>query len=78
MIFCEDAPALENSIHRHFAEKRVNLVNLRKEYFPVTMDEIREAVTKHFGRVTFLLEPDAEQFKETLAIRADRLPAKVA
>jgi len=38
MIFCEDAHALENSIHRHFAEKQVNLVNLRKEYFAVTMD----------------------------------------
>lgn len=54
------------------------VANLRKEYFAVTMDESREAVTKHLGRVTFLLEPDAEQFKETLAIRAEEVPAQAA
>lgn len=78
MIFSEDAPGLEATLHRHFADQRVNLVNLRKEYFAVTLDEIREAVAQHFGRVTFLLEPDAEQFKETLALRAEKATAKVA
>ena len=71
MIYCEDAPALEASLHAHFHERRVNLVNLRKEYFDVSLPEIIEAVTKYHGRVTFALEPDAEQYKETMAIRSE-------
>src|SRR6185437_7542280 len=33
IIFSEDAPGLENKLHRAFAHRRVNLVNARKEYF---------------------------------------------
>lgn len=75
MIFSEDAPALENALHQHFHSRRVNMVNLRKEYFDVTLDEICEAVGKHHGLVTFLLEPPADQYRETLAIRADQKTA---
>jgi len=65
MIFSEDAPALENLLHRHFESRRVNLVNLRREFFHITLDEIREAVKKHFGLVTFVLVPEAEEFRKT-------------
>ena len=40
MIRTSDAPALENALHRHFDERRVNLENIRKEFFYVTLDEI--------------------------------------
>lgn len=42
MIYSEDAPSLEK-LHDVF-DKRVNLVNRRKEFFYVTLDEIKEAV----------------------------------
>ena len=71
MMFSEDAPALENMLHRHFDSRRVNLVNLRREFFHVTLDEIREAVKKHFGLVTFHLVPEAEEYRKTLAIRQE-------
>lgn len=72
MIYSEDAPSLEATLHRHFEDRRVNLVNLRKEYFNVSLDEIMQAVEQHFGKVTFIVEPNAEQYYESEAIRADR------
>jgi multidrug efflux pump subunit AcrA (membrane-fusion protein) len=71
MIYCKDAPKLENILHRHFDTRRVNLVNLRREYFNVTLDEIRQAVEKHFGVITFVTVPKAEEFRRTLSMRDD-------
>jgi hypothetical protein len=42
MIRSSNAPALENALHNHFASRRLNLENQRKEFFRVTIDEIRE------------------------------------
>ena len=67
IIFSEDAPGLENKLHRAFAHRRVNLVNMRKEYFRVTLAEIRVEVEKLFGLVTFLLVPEAEEYRKTAA-----------
>jgi len=42
LIYTSNAPTLENSLHRRFASRRVNLENERKEFFRVTIEEIRE------------------------------------
>ena len=77
MIYSEDAPRLEALLHREFESRRVNQVNLRREYFRVTLDEIRRAVAKHHGIVTFVLEPEAEECRKTLAfaVPANDVPA---
>jgi hypothetical protein len=49
IIFAEDAPGLEHKLHHAFASRRVNVVNQRKEYFRVTLDEIRAEVQKLHG-----------------------------
>ncbi|MGC6483619.1 MAG: DUF4041 domain-containing protein [Synechococcus sp.] len=41
MIRTSDAPTLENALHKHFDNRRVNLENNRKEFFYVTLDEIQ-------------------------------------
>jgi pimeloyl-CoA synthetase len=41
MIRTSNAPALENALHNHFASRRLNLENGRKEFFRVSIDEIR-------------------------------------
>lgn len=46
MIFARDAVGLERALHRHFAAKRVNLINLRREYFYATPSEVKEALVK--------------------------------
>lgn len=42
MIRTSDAPALENALHKHFSVRRLNLENERKEFFRVSIDEIRQ------------------------------------
>ncbi|MES1524119.1 GIY-YIG nuclease family protein, partial [Vibrio cholerae] len=41
MIYSENAPALENELHKKFDFQRLNLINTRKEFFAVTLDEIK-------------------------------------
>ena len=43
-IYSQDAPTLEADLHRHFATRRVNNQNLRKEFFRVELDEIKDAL----------------------------------
>lgn len=42
LIESDDAPALENELHKLFDGRRLNKVNRRKEYFRVTINEIEE------------------------------------
>jgi hypothetical protein len=70
IIFAEDAPALEHALHTEFAARRVNLANPRREYFRVSLDEIRAAVDKYHGLVSFVLAPEAEEWRKTQAMRA--------
>jgi hypothetical protein len=70
IIYSEDAPALEAALHQEFANRRVNMINTRKEYFRVSLDQIRAGVEKHFGLVTFVLTPEAEQWRKTQAMLA--------
>lgn len=56
-IFSEDAPDLEYKLHKQLHNNRVNKVNLRKEFFNTTIDELEELV--------YSLEPSAE-FNRTL------------
>lgn len=69
IIFAQDAPALEVKLHKAFADRRVNLVNTRKEYIKVTLDEIQEEVKKHHGYVSFTLAAEAEEFRKSVAAR---------
>lgn len=56
-IFSEDAVSLERKLHEILNEKRVNKVNLRKEFFRVTIDELEKLVQE--------IDPTAE-FNRTM------------
>lgn len=58
-IFSEDAVGLENKLHTLLNEKRVNKVNLRKEFFYSTIDELETLVLS--------IDPTAEFNKTMLA-----------
>lgn len=64
MIFSDDAPALEAALHKAFEDRKLNMVNTRREFFNVTLDEIKEVVKKNFDKtVEFVDVPDAEQYR---------------
>ncbi|HHK6155841.1 TPA: GIY-YIG nuclease family protein, partial [Edwardsiella piscicida] len=70
MIHSEDAPALESSLHQFFDSKRTNLINRRKEFFSVSLQEIKSAVHDIAGEdVDFVETVAAQHYYETLAIR---------
>ena len=50
MIFSDDAPALEAALHRAFESRKLNMVNQRREFFNVTLDEIKEVIKKNFDK----------------------------
>jgi uncharacterized protein DUF4041/Meiotically Up-regulated Gene 113 (MUG113) protein len=61
--FSEDAVALENELHKMFANRRVNHVNLRREFFFITPTEIRAALREKLGSILEFSEtPDATQY----------------
>lgn len=70
MIFSDDAPALETALHKAFENKKVNMVNHRREFFHVTLDEIKEVIKKNFDKtVEFVDVPDAEQYRISMKMR---------
>ena len=70
MIFSNDAPKLEAALHNEFADKKVNLVNGRKEFFKVSLEEIKKVVYQYHDKaVDFINEPDAEQYRESVMLR---------
>lgn len=72
MIFSDDAPQLEAALHQAFADRRVNRVNTRREYFRVSLDEIKAVVREnHDKTVEFVDTPDAQQYRETMVMEQD-------
>lgn len=70
MIFSDDAPALEAALHRAFEDKKVNMVNTRREFFNVTLDEIKTVVKNNFDKtVEFVDVADAEQYRISLRMK---------
>lgn len=70
MIFSDDAPALEAALHRAFEDKKMNMVNNRKEFFKVTLDEIKEVIRQNFDKtVEFTDVADAEQYRISLKMK---------
>lgn len=70
MIFSDDAPALEAALHRAFEDRKLNMVNTRREFFRVSLDEIEEVVRKNYDKtVEFVRLPEAQQYRESEKIR---------
>lgn len=70
MIFSDDAPALEAALHRAFEDKKINMVNTRREFFNVTLDEIKTVVRNNFDKtVEFIDVADAEQYRISLRMK---------
>ncbi len=68
-IFSKDAYDLETRLHNRFDKQRVNKVNNRKEFFHITMDDVKNIVEENKGAVhSFVEKPEAEEYRDTLII----------
>lgn len=68
MIFSNDAVALETELHHILNDKRVNKVNLRKEFFRVSLDELEALVGRIAPTAEFKRTMLAEQYRQSLSI----------
>lgn len=75
MIYSENAPALEAALHTEFAAQRINLQNMRKEFFRVGIDAVEEAVTRLAPDAAFFKDREAQEWHETMARRNASLAA---
>lgn len=73
MIYSENAPELENEIHRVLEKRSVNRVNTRKEFFNVSLEDIEDIVRKQDVNAEFIHLPDAKEYRETQLIIAAEL-----
>ncbi|MFI5527982.1 DUF4041 domain-containing protein [Kitasatospora sp. NPDC051853] len=65
LIFSEDAVGLERQLHQEFEDRRVNRVNLRREFFYVTPSEVRGALQRFAGQhlLEFREDPEAPEWQ---------------
>lgn len=69
LIFTDDAPGLENALHKAFEDRKVNKINPRREFFRVSLQEIKDEVRKNFDKtVEWVDVPEAEQYRQSLLI----------
>ena len=70
-IFSENAVELEKTLHKRLNDKRVNKVNLRKEFFYSTVDELEELVNELDPTAVFNKTMLAEEYNQTTSVSSD-------
>lgn len=72
MVFSDDAVGLETRLHHQFADRRVNLVNLRREFFRASPAEVRDVLTRHQASIIqWTDEPEALEWRQSETARRD-------
>ncbi len=70
LIFTDDAPSLETALHNAFEHEKVNKINPRREFFRVSLDEIKAVVRKNFDKTVEWIDiAEAEQYRQSLMIK---------
>lgn len=70
MIYSNDAPNLERELHKKFLRLQMNKVNPRKEFFKISLSEIKDEIDKMEINAKWTLKAEARQYRESLAIEA--------
>lgn len=70
LFFAHDAVGIEEEMHRRLADKRVNKVNQRREFFYATPAEVREHLESLTGELVDFTElAEAVEYRQSLAAR---------
>jgi seryl-tRNA synthetase len=80
MVLSDDAVGLETRLHHHFADRRVNIVNARREFFRVTPGEVRDVLLGLNASITdWVDEPEALEWRQSeRARRQAQMPEPIA
>lgn len=69
MIYSDNAPLLENKFHKKFSYNRLNLINQRKEFFHVSLDQLEAFAKENNCEIEFTKLAEAKDYRQTLQIR---------
>jgi hypothetical protein len=73
MISCENAPTLENVLHRALYKQQVNKTNPRKEFFRADIEEIARLVRENHGDVEYVADAEALQYRQSQEMSGEDL-----
>jgi hypothetical protein len=66
MVFSEDAVGLETHLHHQLADRKLNLVNTRREFFRARPAEVRDILTRlDASIITWVDEPEALEWRQS-------------
>jgi hypothetical protein len=68
MISCDNAPALENALHKQFLKHQINRTNPRKEFFRTDIESIAAVVKENHGEVSYMADPEALEYRQSLTM----------
>ena len=68
MIYSNNAPGLERELHKKFMRLQMNKVNPRKEFFRVTLADIKAEVDKMNINAKWTMTAEARHYRESLVI----------
>jgi len=68
MIWSEDAPALENELHKRFVRSQINKINPRKEFFRLSLADLRKHIETMGIESSWTMTAMATEYRESLAI----------
>lgn len=68
MIYSDNAPELESSLHKIFVANQLNKVNPRKEFFKVPLTDIRNQIDSMNVHAKWTMIADAYEWRETVKI----------
>jgi hypothetical protein len=72
IIYTQDAPALENAIHNEIQNHRLNKINVKREFFSISHDQLKAAIDRAAGetnieyRAHWTKYAEAEQYRQSL------------
>ncbi|MCI8388982.1 MAG: GIY-YIG nuclease family protein [Clostridiales bacterium] len=66
-IFSDDAVSLENELHKRLNDHRVNKVNMRKEFFRISLDELEELTHSISPTSEFVRTMAAEEYRQSIS-----------
>jgi hypothetical protein len=87
MVFNEDAMGLKTRLHHQLADRRINLVNMRQEFFRARPAEVRDILARLDAPVVrWVDEPEALEWRQSQQTRRQhttvgspvRLPSRIA
>lgn len=74
LIYSDNAEALVNELHQAFAPKRVNLVNMKSDFYQISLHEIERIVRMYDADAEIFQASEAGEYNRSMAMQQEETP----